>query len=1149
YQILEYDTVLTEIKMELKIRWDADVDLHFSIHRAESGLDEPTYERIPDVDDVVVPVVGNGVRTFYSTGTLSESVPLDVGYNYSIGVAWHSYDVWYYRDEQTYPWPFLHGQVLGSVAVNATPPLDDELDLSIFHNGAYSMQVCFVPVSGACCVPAGGGSPEGSCQLGLPSGCTAEGSWFYGERTTCNEVVCDFGACCRTCGTCDPDYTYEACVEEGGREHWSKAVCTAKLCPEITGACCDRQGVCDDEDCESQCDGTFLGEGTTCQPNMCRGACCIEGGCIDRTPEGCTGPNKWYRGNGTTCATLPPELECGGPCCYGFFDSLNYCEEVFERADCTFDWYTLSAYLGDGTQACPYDGCGHMTDYAACCLPDGLCINTTQGFCEISWVGGDFDPTGTGAACDAGTCTVGACCFPDGTCEMLTDDACTGPGFVWHTDRDCDEPDLCPIPTRACCFCDGSCENLTEAECLTHEPRGLYQDDDLPCSAVTCEGFGACCQVGGECLDDYTASECFDVFGADHYLDDCSTCEDCIDERGACCAETGACLFVLQEDCDGIGGQFHGIGIECRPDTCPKGACCLPDETCAIRAPFVCEAAGEFYQGDGTVCGPNLCVLRACCDADRNCTDTVASECTGEGDEFIPEEDCSTNPCEARGACCYRNGQCDDDKEESDCNARFEADTLCTQLSPPCLPVGACCKDGECTDRPEMECTFDDGFYVGELEECTPGLCMLGACCHLDGACEDDSVRPACTGGAYDEFYPGSSCVDVCYVRGACCVSDDPEEPCQILTQVQCADRNGIYDGNVTTCRENLCAPGACCLSDEQTCDDSLWYTRQTCERDGGVYLGPEATCDGVDCARGACCHLDGTCEDGTVALLCVGVNDNFYPGDLCGEWCVPRGACCNNETCQLLYRPDCTAGGGVYEGDAALCEPDDLCKSGACCLSEEYCDTLTRQMCERGDGIYQGAGVDCADVDCSIEIVSSDPPDCTIDARQPSEPDGSNPDGWDSIDMTFSGVASGVLPEHFTVELFPGSVDVPVVDVPVINAVNPTADPTTVTLALNVLIPPGHWTCFTHTSSSTQVCLGYLPADVNGDATAAISDILAVIDCLNDIAPCEIWQCDVDRSDVCASADILRVIDLLNGADQYNAWRDGGLDVCPSAP
>jgi hypothetical protein len=182
--------------------------------------------------------------------------------------------------------------------------------------------------------------------------------------------------------------------------------------------------------------------------------------------------------------------------------------------------------------------------------------------------------------------------------------------------------------------------------------------------------------------------------------------------------------------------------------------------------------------------------------------------------------------------------------------------------------------------------------------------------------------------------------------------------------------------------------------------------------------------------------------------------------------------------------------------------------------------------------------------------IVSSDPPNCAIDARQPSDPAFNpppdqgcrNPAGWRSISVTFDGDATGLAPDDFTVEVHPGPAAAPA-----IIAVNSTADPNTVVLELDGFIPTGKWTCITHDDSGTGVCLGFLPGDVNGDRTTGPVDILAVIDNLNGQVqpPYPIWQCDVDRSGVCGPADILRVIDLLNGADCYDPWLGIPLPQC----
>ncbi len=173
--------------------------------------------------------------------------------------------------------------------------------------------------------------------------------------------------------------------------------------------------------------------------------------------------------------------------------------------------------------------------------------------------------------------------------------------------------------------------------------------------------------------------------------------------------------------------------------------------------------------------------------------------------------------------------------------------------------------------------------------------------------------------------------------------------------------------------------------------------------------------------------------------------------------------------------------------------------------------------------------------------IASSDPPNCAIDARQTSNPDGSNPDGWDAIELTLSCTTAGMTPADFVVEVESGTPP---------TIVNVTVEGNTATIELSGPIPAGQWTCFSLASDPSQeACLGYLPADADGDRTAAPADVLRVIDCLNGVATCEVWQSDIDRDGTPAPADILRVIDLLNGADQLDEWLNVTIGVCPSGP
>ncbi len=173
--------------------------------------------------------------------------------------------------------------------------------------------------------------------------------------------------------------------------------------------------------------------------------------------------------------------------------------------------------------------------------------------------------------------------------------------------------------------------------------------------------------------------------------------------------------------------------------------------------------------------------------------------------------------------------------------------------------------------------------------------------------------------------------------------------------------------------------------------------------------------------------------------------------------------------------------------------------------------------------------------------IVSTDPPNCEIDAAQSSAPDGSAPRGWNTIEFNFNACdLTGLAAEDFTVSVEPSGT------APTISDVVVAGDK--VTLTLSGPIPTGSWTCFEFSGSMETKCIGWLPADVTGDKTAAPSDdILRVINCLNGDATCEMWQCDVDASGVCGPPDILRVIDLLNGAGVYDPWLNLSIPACPS--
>ncbi len=165
-----------------------------------------------------------------------------------------------------------------------------------------------------------------------------------------------------------------------------------------------------------------------------------------------------------------------------------------------------------------------------------------------------------------------------------------------------------------------------------------------------------------------------------------------------------------------------------------------------------------------------------------------------------------------------------------------------------------------------------------------------------------------------------------------------------------------------------------------------------------------------------------------------------------------------------------------------------------------------------------------------SLMIESSIPPDGAIDARQPYNPDGTDPAGWDSIDITFDGATAGMTAADFTITVDPAGTT------PSITAV--TTDGDTVTLDFNMVIPDGAWTTIRHNDSNMTVRLGNLPGDVDADGTTDAADLQDLIDWLDGSGgPYDEWSTDINRSGSDSPEDILRLIDLLNGAHEYDAY------------
>jgi len=189
---------------------------------------------------------------------------------------------------------------------------------------------------------------------------------------------------------------------------------------------------------------------------------------------------------------------------------------------------------------------------------------------------------------------------------------------------------------------------------------------------------------------------------------------------------------------------------------------------------------------------------------------------------------------------------------------------------------------------------------------------------------------------------------------------------------------------------------------------------------------------------------------------------------------------------------------------------------------------------------------------------INGSTPKCSIDARQPSRPDGTLPDGWQEFDLEFDGSTGGGVPtlEDFeTCRVVPYLLGEPL---PIVQSITPH-DGNMLRVRLDQRIAPGKWTCIRYNPPTgnvcgiggaparQEVCFAHLPGDVTNDRTASAADITWLIDCLNGLRTCQIHQCDIDRSGICGPPDILRTIDLLNGAGVFDPWLNRTIVACPS--
>lgn len=193
---------------------------------------------------------------------------------------------------------------------------------------------------------------------------------------------------------------------------------------------------------------------------------------------------------------------------------------------------------------------------------------------------------------------------------------------------------------------------------------------------------------------------------------------------------------------------------------------------------------------------------------------------------------------------------------------------------------------------------------------------------------------------------------------------------------------------------------------------------------------------------------------------------------------------------------------------------------AGAPTFVQSY-NITSRGVFERIDITMGGA--------CTLpNLISAVPASNSIDARQPSAPDGTQPAGWNSVEFTFSGAANALNAADFSVSAVGGSAP---------SVLSAVSNGSVMTVHLAQPISPGAWTTIRYLPKGTIVRLGFLPGDVSGNGSAGLIDLMALIDALNGVTPRPISSTDIDRSGQSNVLDVRRVIEVLSGNGAYEFW------------
>jgi hypothetical protein len=456
--------------------------------------------------------------------------------------------------------------------------------------------------------------------------------------------------------------------------------------PTLTGACCngmDCTFVATEADCVNL-GGTFMGTGSDCSPNPCRGACCYNYPnvqCIN-TPDAATCTTSysgtWYAN--TDCATFycppwndlctavtPVTLVPGVPAtftgdtrgstdnCSVFAGNESWLAYTLTAAytywDVVLDYCTTSPAFGtcwlNRTTSCP---CGTIT---AAAIPD-YWPTCGDGNRTIRWSGSGpgtnwypilmdpnlaFGPYTIHILARPGYCSAVPSSNTQETIKNVTLVGNTPPG-INNTTTDCDTynnfrdlpaADLTTGMTYGVSLTIGDCEGTG---CQTKRAV-IYidwnQDYDFADAGEQAWYSGTTAIPATPCPDITVYPSITVPVNATLGT---TRMRVIVAEASAVPPACGAYVYGATED--------YTINV-----LAPVGACCSPDGSCAVTTEAQCVAPG-IWHADWPTCNPNPCpqpATGACCFG-AVCQIRTEAQCLAEGGVYQGDDtDCFPNPC------------------------------------------------------------------------------------------------------------------------------------------------------------------------------------------------------------------------------------------------------------------------------------------------------------------------------------------------------------------------------------------------------------------------------------------------------------------------------------------------------------------------